>query len=446
MQASRSLLLLLVLSSLLFACGSDKEAWWEKSDACPEGATIDRDGRDVFCANEGVRHGRFASYAEGGERELLSGAYKSGKRDGTWTQSNLAGEVLGTFQLVEGTGTVYVWREDGSVETQAQHEGDVRSGTWARYHDAAGQTIKLEEGQHTSGKADGKWTFRDHTGRTTREIDYRAGEVWETRLFEAGELATTQLSAAAQAEADKRAKELAKQAHDSGILGALLAQQGGAFAALTGTADFSSGLDDKDVYGGILGDAIGDMKGGFGVSGVGPGGGGTGWGTIGTGKYGTIGKGSGTGSGYGTGSGRLGRRSTPPRIRMGATTATGSLDKNIIRRYIRRKVPAIRNCYAKELRVKPKLQGSVTMQLTIGPSGAVVNATVRGLGNKKVESCIARTARQIRFPKPKGGNNVIVRMPFVFRPGEPAKPAAKTPAPAKKPVLKGGGAVKRRQD
>jgi len=77
-------------------------------------------------------------------------------------------------------------------------------------------------------------------------------------------------------------------------------------ASLTGTGDISSGFDDTNIYGGLLGNEAGEMNGGFGYgrSGFGPGGGGTGWGTIGTGRYGTIGHGSGTGSGTGAGRSR----------------------------------------------------------------------------------------------------------------------------------------------
>ena len=89
-----------------------------------------------------------------------------------------------------------------------------------------------------------------------------------------------------------------EQARNAGILGNVALTQGGAFASLTGTGDISSGFDDTNIYGGLLGNEAGEMNGGFGYgrSGFGPGGGGTGWGTIGTGRYGTIGHGSGTGS------------------------------------------------------------------------------------------------------------------------------------------------------
>ena len=220
--------------------------------------------------------------------------------------------------------------------------------------------------------------------------------------------------------------QLAKQqavdnARKAGVLGILQQQPGGAFASLTGTADFSSGVDDRDVYGGLIGNEVGEMAGGwgYGLAGVGPGGGGTGWGTIGTGRYGLIGHGSGTGSGYGSGSGRggmRGRKATAPQIRIGNASATGDLDKNIIRRYIRRKLPRIRNCYEKELMVKQNLSGTVVVQFQISPQGVVQGASAGGMGDKSVEGCVAEAIQSIQFPKPKGGGFVNVRYPFIFQP------------------------------
>lgn len=211
-----------------------------------------------------------------------------------------------------------------------------------------------------------------------------------------------------------------EQARNAGFLGAIRSAQGGAFASITGTGDFSSGLDDANVYGGLMGDEVGEMQGGFGFgrSGFGAGGGGTGWGTIGTGKYGTIGHGSGTGSGYGVGSGRGGMRSRQaiaPRVDIGNAVATGDLDKNIIRRYIRQKLPRIKYCYEKQLLVKPDISGTVVTQFQISPQGAVLNSTAQGV-HDEVSSCVAGVIKTIMFPKPRGGGLVQVRYPFTFRP------------------------------
>jgi hypothetical protein len=212
-----------------------------------------------------------------------------------------------------------------------------------------------------------------------------------------------------------------ESARRSGILGALKSAPGGAFASITGTGDFSSGLDDRDVYGGLIGNEVGEMQGGwgYGLQGTGPGGGGTGWGTIGTGRYGTIGHGSGTGSGYGVGSGKggmRGRKARPPDVRIGNATTTGDLDRNIIRRYIRMKLRQITYCYEKQLLVSPALAGTVVTQFTINGVGAVISVSSGGMGSKEVESCVGNVIKTIQFPKPKGGGLVNVRYPFTFQP------------------------------
>jgi hypothetical protein len=211
-----------------------------------------------------------------------------------------------------------------------------------------------------------------------------------------------------------------EQARTAGILGDAALVQGGAFASLTGTGDISSGFDDTNIYGGLLGNEAGEMNGGFGFgrSGFGPGGGGTGWGTIGTGRYGTIGHGSGTGSGYGVGSGRgplRGRTAAVPTVTISQPNVQGDLDKAIIRRYIKRNIQKISYCYEKQLLAKPSLAGTVQAQFFISPNGNVTSSQGSGL-DADVANCVADVIRGIEFPKPKGGGGVQVNYPFIFRP------------------------------
>jgi pSer/pThr/pTyr-binding forkhead associated (FHA) protein len=211
-----------------------------------------------------------------------------------------------------------------------------------------------------------------------------------------------------------------EQARNAGILGSTALVQGGAFASLTGTGDVSSGFDDSNIYGGLLGNEAGEMNGGFGFgrSGFGPGGGGTGWGTIGTGRYGTIGHGSGTGSGYGVGGGRggmRGRTAAVPTVSIGQPNAQGDLDKAIIRRYIKRNIQKITYCYEKQLLAKPGLSGTVQTQFFITPNGNVASSSGSGV-DPEVANCVADVIKGIEFPKPKGGGGVQVNYPFTFRP------------------------------
>ncbi len=221
-------------------------------------------------------------------------------------------------------------------------------------------------------------------------------------------------------------------ARESGVLGAQAATSGGSFASLTGTGDISSGFDDKNIYGGLLGNEVGEASGGagFGVAGSGPGGGGTGWGTIGTGRYGTIGHGSGTASGYGVGGGHggmRGRTAAMPTVVIGQPVANGDLDKSVIRRYIKRNLARIQYCYERQLLAKPQLTGTLTAQFVISAQGTVASSTATGV-DPDVASCVADAIKQIEFPKAVGGGNIAVNYPFTMRPaGTPAPPHVDDP-------------------
>jgi hypothetical protein len=254
------------------------------------------------------------------------------------------------------------------------------------------------------------------------------------------------------------------------------AQPGGAFASLTGTGDISSGFDDTNIYGGLLGNEGGGNKSylPFGTqvtttsgrsvgalnrdlevassdakqacgeayvsldqghqqstplypklrlcassklakAGEAP----TGWGTIGTGRYGTIGHGSGSGTG-----GKPPRTAAVPTVSFGQPVSHGDLDKAIIRRYIKRNIMKLQYCYEKQLLNKPNIEGTISTQFFIDPDGKVTNSDASGF-DTEVASCIAEVIKNIEFPKPRGGGGVQVNYPFVFKKGDDAAPPPK---------------------
>ncbi len=217
-------------------------------------------------------------------------------------------------------------------------------------------------------------------------------------------------------------EQVQNQARQSGILGIMASHEGGAFDSLTATGLISSGIDDRDVYGGLLGSELGEMAGGwgYGVEGMGPGGNGTGYGTVGAGNYGLIGHSEGTGEGYTPGHGEGGMRvhkAKVPVLKIGKVDQAGDLSADIIRRHVRRKLTRIRHCYEKELVVNGDLSGTVTTQFQISPTGKVQGVRASGIGNSNVESCVAGAIESINFPKPKNGGYVNVRSyPFTFQP------------------------------
>jgi TonB family protein len=163
-----------------------------------------------------------------------------------------------------------------------------------------------------------------------------------------------------------------------------------------GSGDLSTGLDDHDIYGGLVGDADG-AAGSFG-------GGGTG---TGTGGVGTIGLGTG-----GSGTGRFGGSRRDTSVTSTQLTSHGQLDKAIIRRIVRQSLSRIRYCYEKELVKDPTLAGTVTVTFTIDQRGSVATASASGM--PVVDACVASAVRSLVFPKPSGGGVVNVTYPFTF--------------------------------
>ena len=217
--------------------------------------------------------------------------------------------------------------------------------------------------------------------------------------------------------------EAIRQAQRAGILGVFAANPQ-MFASLNGMGAISSGWDDENIRGGLTGIEAREAAGGWGYGPVGVGDGGgcdrPPCGIIGAGKFGLIGHAGTGGPGFGTpGAGgpmHRKRRFDGPRVIPGHASTNGDLDANIIRRYIRRKLPAIRHCYERKLVSDQDLAGTVLTQFQISPMGVVQGASAGGMGDRDVESCVADAVRAIQFPRPKGGGMVNVRYPFIFQP------------------------------
>ena len=194
----------------------------------------------------------------------------------------------------------------------------------------------------------------------------------------------------------------------------------------------AQGSDAQDVLGGLIGNQVGQANGvgGLGLVGTGSGGGGTGEGSIGLGRLGTIGKGG--GSGYGA------RRARAPEVKLSEITVRGALDKEIIRRIIRRHSNEVKYCYEQELVSHPNLGGRAVVQFTIAPTGQVLASVLQSstLGNSRVESCVVQAVKRWEFPKPEGGGLVIVSYPFNLAPGDRVPEGASSPRMAPAPSAK----------
>jgi TonB family protein len=97
---------------------------------------------------------------------------------------------------------------------------------------------------------------------------------------------------------------------------------------------------------------------------------------------------------------------------------SGSLDKEIIRRIIRRHINEVKWCYEQELAHQPGLAGRIMVQYTIAATGQVVDSVLQSstMANERLERCTVESVRRWQFPMPLGGGSVIVSYPFVFSP------------------------------
>lgn len=211
-------------------------------------------------------------------------------------------------------------------------------------------------------------------------------------------------------------------------------------------ADDAAGWDTEDAYGplGLLNDGfrtgsdgfdmIGTMRGTCPIGATN-----CGEGTIGVGDFDTIGRHGGCSQEdfsryvelYGR-SGAMDRCSgtsrTPndstlerdggdvPRVRpAGDVVSAGGLSKEDVRRVVQRNLAQVRFCYSQELQSNPDLEGRISVQFHIAPSGSVQSSQVASsnMGSAAVEQCVAQAARRWSFPQAPG--LTVVTYPFLFQ-------------------------------
>jgi TonB family protein len=216
----------------------------------------------------------------------------------------------------------------------------------------------------------------------------------------------------------------------AGVLPLLSADSGRPIAQLLGRHRLLDANDeDAAVLVGMQARTVaGAYVGGLDVNGTGAGPGGPGGpgghdGMLGRPGLDTIGRG-GTCAGcpgalYGRGrvGGLPGRgRLATPDVVVGAPVVRGSLDRDIVRRIVRRHVNEVRFCYEQALARSPALSGRVAVSFTIGGAGTVAAAMLASstMGHPGVEACVVAAVRRWVFPQPAGGGLVIATYPFNF--------------------------------
>ncbi len=256
------------------------------------------------------------------------------------------------------------------------------------------------------------------------------GDTAPAEASEAGDIGTAGIESAVNERAsmaiEKRAEEasMAREQHmatsaSSGILGIMASRE--IFANSNALAAYSSGDAGRDWYGGfdggVVGDQVGELSGSWGndVRGMGQ------WGTVKVGNrlpglhYGSHGGCDSSEPCRGTGV-SLHRKSQVPTFSMGDATASGGLDREIIRRYIKKQKLRITHCYEKRLLVDNELAGTLTANFSIGSNGLVIGAKASGMGDDDLQQCVASVVASIHFPSTENGALVNVSYPFTFQP------------------------------
>lgn len=96
--------------------------------------------------------------------------------------------------------------------------------------------------------------------------------------------------------------------------------------------------------------------------------------------------------------------------------ANGSLSRDVVRRVVGQHRSEVRFCYEQALGSRPDLEGRVTEQWVIAPSGRVQSVSIDGgdsdLSNAGVQACITQAVARWTFPASAGPT--VVHYPFVL--------------------------------
>lgn len=136
----------------------------------------------------------------------------------------------------------------------------------------------------------------------------------------------------------------------------------------------------------------------------------------GSGKAGSL-KGFANGKGASVGNGGFGGKGFDMSLGGDEAEALGGLDKSLIAAVVQSNIGQIKHCYERQLIVDPNIFGKVVAAWTINKDGGVSVSSIKKttMNNTAVENCIAGKIKNWAFPKPKGGGQVLVSYPFLFK-------------------------------
>jgi antitoxin component YwqK of YwqJK toxin-antitoxin module len=156
--------------TLLIACA--KKPPPKPRVECPVGTTETESWDSVGCKRpDGTWHGPFVAMYEGGKINK-TGAFKDGVFDGAWQVFARDGRVLGTFEVVDGTGVVIDWHASGTKASEATYRNGKIDGVQRTWHPNG---VKAIEASYRDGRQHGVATQWAESGTKITEETYEDG-------------------------------------------------------------------------------------------------------------------------------------------------------------------------------------------------------------------------------------------------------------------------------
>jgi TonB family protein len=100
-----------------------------------------------------------------------------------------------------------------------------------------------------------------------------------------------------------------------------------------------------------------------------------------------------------------------------AATVEEGLTKDEVGQIIHKHMKEIRYCYETAMIRSPDVEGKLVVQFTIGNAGSVRSTGVRSstVPDQRLDDCVLGRLAAWKFPSPKGGIEVAVTYPFIFK-------------------------------
>lgn len=136
-------------------------------------------------------------------------------------------------------------------------------------------------------------------------------------------------------------------------------------------------------------------------------------------EMGGTGAAGGKGVGYGKGENARvgGQGKSLVSLDTGGSEVEQGLTKDEVGEVIHRHMSEVRYCYESAMLRTPDIEGKLIMNFTIGGAGKVKTASIKQstLPDPRLDDCILRRLMTWKFPQPKGGIDVAVSYPFIFK-------------------------------